>query len=59
MKVVLQKNVDKFGKAGDVLEAAPGYFRNFLQPRGLAVTATTGALKKREEDLAAMRKKSR
>lgn len=58
MKVVLQKNVDKFGKAGDVLEAAPGYFRNFLQPRGLAVMATGGALKKREEDLAALRKKA-
>jgi large subunit ribosomal protein L9 len=58
MKVILQKPVQALGKAGDVVEAAPGYFRNFLQPRGLAVVATPGALKKREEDLEALRKKA-
>lgn len=58
MKVVLQQNVQKLGKAGDVVEASPGYFRNFLQPRGLAVLATAGALKKREEDLESLRKKA-
>jgi len=58
MKVILQHNVQKLGKAGDVVEAAPGYFRNFLQPRGLAVLATSGTLKKREEDLEALRKKA-
>lgn len=58
MKVILQQNVQKLGKAGDVVEAAPGYFRNFLQPRGLAVLATQGTLKKREEDLEGLRKKA-
>ena len=58
MKVILQDNVQKLGKAGDVVEAASGYFRNFLQPRGLAVLATAGTLKKREEDLAGIRKKA-
>jgi|SRR5262249_49780281 len=58
MKVILQKNVDKLGKAGDVVESAPGYFRNFLQPRGLAVLATPGTLKKREEDLESLRQKA-
>ncbi len=58
MKVILQKNVDKLGKAGDVVESAPGYFRNFLQPRGLAVVATPGTLKKREEDLESLRQKA-
>ena len=58
MKVILQKNVQALGKAGDVVEAKPGYYRNFLQPRGLAVLATGGAMKKREEDLAAVQKKS-
>ncbi|HEY9870381.1 MAG TPA: 50S ribosomal protein L9 [Candidatus Obscuribacterales bacterium] len=58
MKVILQQNVVKLGKAGDVVEAAPGYFRNYLQPRGLAVLATQGTLKKREEDLEALRKKA-
>jgi large subunit ribosomal protein L9 len=58
MKVILQHNVQKLGNAGDVVEAAPGYFRNFLQPRGLAVPATNGTLKKREEDLDALKKKA-
>jgi large subunit ribosomal protein L9 len=58
MKVILQQNVQKLGKAGDVVEAAPGYFRNFLQPRGLAVLATQGTLKKREEDLDGLKKKA-
>ncbi len=58
MKVILQKNVQSLGKAGDVVESAPGYFRNYLQPRGLAVLASDGAMKKRDEDLAAIRKKA-
>lgn len=58
MKVILQQNVLKLGKAGDIVEASPGYFRNFLQPRKLAVLATTGTLKKREEDLESLRKKA-
>jgi large subunit ribosomal protein L9 len=58
MKVILQKNVESLGKAGDVVETKPGYFRNFLQPRSLAVLAKGGALKKREEDLEQIRKKS-
>ncbi|HEY9682392.1 MAG TPA: 50S ribosomal protein L9 [Oculatellaceae cyanobacterium] len=58
MKVILQQNVQKLGKAGDVVEASDGYFRNFLQPRKLAIVATTGTLKKREEDLDIIRKKA-
>ena len=58
MKVILQHSVQKLGKAGDIVEAKPGYFRNFLQPRGLAVVAGTGTLKKREEDLEALRRKA-
>ena len=58
MKVILQENVVKLGKAGDVVEASPGYFRNFLQPRKLAVIASEGAMKKRQEDMEVLRKKA-
>lgn len=58
MKVILQQNVQKLGRIGDVVETSPGYFRNFLEPRGLAQIATAGSLKKREEDLEALRKKA-
>lgn len=58
MKVILQKNVQKLGKIGDVVESKPGYYRNFLQPRGLACLATDGAMKKREEELEALKAKA-
>jgi len=58
MKVILQQSVPKLGKAGDIVEASNGYFRNFLQPRSLAVLATPGAMKKREEDVEVLRKKA-
>jgi large subunit ribosomal protein L9 len=48
MKVILQKPVDKLGNPGDVAEVADGYARNYLIPRGMAITAQKGALKHAE-----------
>jgi large subunit ribosomal protein L9 len=48
MKVLLLRDHDKLGKAGDVKNVADGYARNYLIPRGLAVLATQGALKQAE-----------
>ena len=45
MKVLLLRDHDKLGKAGDVKNVADGYARNYLLPRGLAVLATASALK--------------
>lgn len=42
MKVMLTKDVDNVGRAGDVKEVADGYGRNFLLPRKLAVPAGKG-----------------
>lgn len=49
MKVLLLKDVYKLGRAGDVKRVADGYGRNFLLPQGLAVLATSGALKQAEQ----------
>lgn len=49
MKVLLLKDVYKLGRAGDVKKVADGYGRNFLLPQGLAVLATSGALKQAEQ----------
>jgi large subunit ribosomal protein L9 len=50
MKVILLKNVDKVGRAGETKELTEGYARNFLIPRGLARLATAGAIAKVEAE---------
>ena len=44
MKVILLQDVKGSGKKGDLINAADGYARNFLIPRGLAMEATAGAI---------------
>jgi large subunit ribosomal protein L9 len=39
VQVILQDDVANLGKIGDVVRVKPGYARNFLLPRGLAVEA--------------------
>jgi large subunit ribosomal protein L9 len=48
VQVVLQEDIRKLGIAGDLVEVAPGYARNYLFPRGLAVRTTPGVLKQVE-----------
>lgn len=45
MKILLLEDVYKLGRAGDVKKVAPGYFRNYLMPQGMAIMATPGAIK--------------
>jgi len=42
VKVMLTKDVDNVGRAGDVKDVADGYGRNYLLPRKLAVPARAG-----------------
>jgi len=48
MKIILNQDVSKVGKKYEVKNVADGHALNFLIPRGLAVAATVGALKKLE-----------
>lgn len=55
VEVILMDNVKKLGKSGQIVKVAPGYFRNYLAPKGLADTVTEAArrrLKKLEEQRA-------
>ena len=44
-KVILLKDVDNLGRSGDVVSASEGYARNFLFPRGIALSATEQNIK--------------
>ena len=44
MKVILQQDIKKLGKKGDIVEVSEGYGRNFLLPRKAAVLATAANL---------------
>lgn len=46
MKIILTKNIEGLGKAGDVKKVADGHARNFLLPQKLAEIATESAIKK-------------
>jgi large subunit ribosomal protein L9 len=60
MKVILRQDVDKLGKAGDVVKVATGYGRNYLVPMKIAIEATPGNLKITDiERLAAARRDQR
>ncbi len=45
MKLILTREVTGLGAAGDIVEVADGYGRNFLVPRGAAITWSKGAEK--------------
>ena len=49
MIVILKKDVKGTGKSGDVIKVSPGYARNMLIPRGLAVEATEGTIRNLEK----------
>ena len=43
MKLILREDVENLGKGGEIVEVKPGYGRNYLLPRGLAVLATAAS----------------
>jgi large subunit ribosomal protein L9 len=50
IQVVLQQDVDKLGKSGELVRVRPGFARNYLLPRQLAVTATAVAVRRIEHE---------
>lgn len=40
MEIILREDIDNLGARGQVVKVAPGYARNYLLPRRLAVAAT-------------------
>ena len=50
MKVILSEEVVGLGEPGKVVDVAPGYARNYLIPRKLAVYANEGRVKELEHN---------
>ncbi len=53
MKVILIENISSLGKAGDTIQVADGYARNFLIPKKKALEATSSNIRQldRQRDL--------
>jgi large subunit ribosomal protein L9 len=48
MELLLKEDVENLGARGDIVKVKPGYGRNYLLPRGLAIQATPGNKKQIE-----------
>ncbi|MDP8231360.1 MAG: 50S ribosomal protein L9 [Candidatus Zophobacter franzmannii] len=49
MKIILVKDIHRIGKAGAVVKVKNGFGRNYLLPKGFAIIASPGNLKKVEK----------
>jgi large subunit ribosomal protein L9 len=58
MQIILQEDIEKLGHRGDVVTVKPGYARNFLLPRKLAIEATAGNMKVLERIRTTLAKKT-
>lgn len=58
MKVILKQDVEKLGRRGDVVNVAPGFGRNYLIPRKMAIAVTPTNIKMIEIERAALKKKA-
>jgi large subunit ribosomal protein L9 len=59
VKVILTGDVATLGKSGELKDVADGYARNFLIPRKLAVSASGGAYRAWQHDIASREDKRR
>jgi large subunit ribosomal protein L9 len=48
IEVILKEEVEHLGERGDIVKVAPGYARNYLLPRKLALAVTAGNRKQVE-----------
>ncbi len=59
MKVILTEEVVNLGNCGDIVDVAPGYARNFLVPRKLAIYANKGNVREMEHHKALLDRKQK
>ncbi|MEJ2689094.1 MAG: 50S ribosomal protein L9, partial [Deltaproteobacteria bacterium] len=62
MEVILKETIDTLGEEGEIVKVKPGYARNFLIPRNLAIVANKGnrvILEQQRASIEARRAKAR
>ncbi len=57
MRVILKQDVENLGRKGDLVNVSPGYGRNFLIPKKLALEVTASNIKMIEIERQALKKK--
>lgn len=57
MQIILTQDVENLGKAGELVSVRPGYGRNYLVPRGFAVSATVRNKNRLEHERAVIARK--
>lgn len=57
MKVILKDNIENLGRKGDIVEIAPGYGRNYLIPKKLALEVSLSNMKMIEMEQQALKKR--
>jgi len=57
MQLILTQDVENLGKAGELVSVRPGYGRNYLVPRGFAVSATVRNKNRLDHDRAVIERK--
>jgi large subunit ribosomal protein L9 len=57
MRVILKQDVDNLGRKGDIVNVAPGFGRNYLIPRKLALEVTASNTRMVEIERQALKKK--
>jgi large subunit ribosomal protein L9 len=58
MELLLREDVENLGARGEIVKVRPGYGRNYLLPRGLAVQATAANVKQIQKQREALLKKA-
>ena len=53
MELILKKTVETLGEEGDIVKVKPGYARNYLIPKKMAVLANKANLAQLEQEKAA------
>ena len=57
MKVILKQDMENIGRRGDIVDVAPGYGRNYLIPKNLALEVTSSNMKMIEIERQALKMK--